>query len=238
MELQMKQKTALVTGAAGCLGSELSGMLVRSGWNVVMLDNNRRGLELVYDRHTDESPGQAALYPLDLAGADPELFEELLSKVEETYGGLDALVHCAAHFEGLTPAEHVQPEEWLMSMQVNVNAPWLLSSMALPLLRQSDSGKLLFMLDDLARVEGALWGVYGVSKHALSTLTKQLCQECRSGSIEVKGVDPGPMRSAIRTRVYHAESPAEMPSPEAAATEITAYLNGKTSWNSDFIELQ
>ena len=238
MDLQVKPKTALITGAAGSLGSELSAVLVNRSWNVVMLDINRSGLETAYDRIAEEAPGQAALFPMDLATANPEVVDELLSTVEEAYGGLNALVHCAAHFKGLTPAEHVQPEDWLLSMQVNLNAPWLLSSMAIPMLRRSENGKLLFMLEDLEKVEQALWSVYGVSKHALFTLVKQLDQESQNGPLEVKGVNPGPMRSAIRTSVYHAENPAEMPSPENAAAKISDYLDGRVSWEGSFIDLQ
>ena len=120
--------TAIITGAAGSLGSALSRELVCNGWNVVMLDVDRRGLELAFDRIGAECHGEAALYPMDLAGADPDVVAELLETVSREFGGLDALVHCAARFESLTPVEHVQPQEWLMQMQVNLNAAWLLSA--------------------------------------------------------------------------------------------------------------
>jgi NAD(P)-dependent dehydrogenase (short-subunit alcohol dehydrogenase family) len=229
--------TAIITGAAGSLGSALSRELVCNGWNVVMLDVDRRGLESAFDRIGTERAGEAALYPMDLAGADPDLVAELLETVSREFGGLDALVHCAARFESLTPVEHVQPQEWLMQMQVNLNAAWLLSSMALPQLRESAKGKLLFLLEDLSKVERALWGAYGVSKHALRALVLQLEEECRSGSIEVRGVNPGPMRSAIRTRVYHSDNPAEMPSPEPVAKRIASYLGDAEHWPEVLIDL-
>lgn len=234
----MKTKTVIVTGAAGSLGSELSLMAVNAGWNVVMLDSNKPGLEQAYDRIAEGSPGVAALYPMDLAGSNPGLFEALLDTVESEFAGLDAIVHCAARFEGLAPVEHVPPQEWLMQMQVNLNAAWLLSAMAMPLLRSSPAGKLVFLLEDLDKVEGPLWGAYGVSKHALRALVNQLAEECKPGTVEVKGVNPGPMRSDIRTSVYHSENPAEMPSPELAAARIAAYLDGKEAWGEVFIDLR
>lgn len=234
----MKTKTAIVTGAAGSLGSELSRKAVGAGWNVIMLDSNQPGLEQAYDRIGEGGPGVAALYPMDLAGSSPELFEGLLDTVEQEFSGLDAVVHCAARFESLTPVEHIQPQEWLMQMQVNLNAAWLLSAMAMPLLRVSPAGKLVFLLEDLDKVEGPLWGAYGVSKHALRALVNQLALECESGTVEVKGVNPGPMRSNIRTRVYHSENPAGMPSAEAAAAQIAAYLDGNGAWSEVFVDLQ
>ena len=234
----MKTKTAIVTGAAGSLGSELSLKAVNAGWNVIMLDSNKPGLEQVYDRIAEDAPGAAALYPMDLAGANPELFEALLDSVEKEFSGLDAIVHCAARFESLTPVEHVQPQEWLMHMQVNLNAAWLLSAMAMPLLRSSPAGKLVFLLEDMDKVEGPLWGAYGVSKHALRALVNQFAQECEPGTVEVKGVNPGPMRSSIRTSIYHSENPTGMPSPEPAAAHIAAYLDGTEAWSEVFVDLQ
>jgi NAD(P)-dependent dehydrogenase (short-subunit alcohol dehydrogenase family) len=234
----VKSKTAIVTGAAGSLGSELALMAVNAGWNVVMLDSNKAGLEQAYDRIAEGGPGVAALYPMDLAGSNPELFEALLDTVENEFAGLDAIVHCAARFEGLAPVEHVLPQEWLMQMQVNLNAAWLLSAMAMPLLRMSPAGKLVFLLEDMDKVEGPLWGAYGVSKHALRALVNQLAEECKAGTIEVKGVNPGPMRSKIRAAVYHSENPAKTPSPEPIASRITAYLDGNEAWGDVFIDLR
>ena len=233
----MKQATAIVTGAAGALGSELSLLLIERGWAVVMLDKDRRGLEQVYDRIGETAAGTGLLHPMDLVGASPDDFAELLQTVEDECGGLDAVVHCATHFESLAPSEHIQPQDWLVSMQVNLNAPWLLSALALPLLRSAESGKLVFLLEDLGKVRGALWGAYGVSKHALATLVNQLDLECRSSGVVVKGVDPGPMRSGVRTRAYHAENPAQMPSPQFPAFRIADFLENKSAWEGLFVDL-
>ena len=227
----MKKTTAIVTGAAGALGSELSNRLVDLGWNVVLLDKNLRGLEEVYDRIGEEGSGAAILNPFDLAEATPESLEQLLDSVSSELGGIDALVHCAAHFKSLTPVEHIEPQDWLMSLQVNLNAAWLLSSMTLPYLRDSVSGRLIYLLEDLEKIDGPLWGAYGVTKHALRALVQQTAAECGSGSVEVRGVNPGPMCSPIRTSVYHSENPAEMPSAKPAAMRIASYLDGEESWD-------
>ena len=233
----MVAKTAIVTGAAGSLGSALSRELVETGWNVVMLDRDRAGLEKAFDAIGEDSHGEAAMYPMDLAGANPELVEALLDTVNTEFGGLNALVHCAVHFGGLTPQEQVQPGEWLTGMQVNLNAPWLLGTMSMPLLRRSGKGKMLFLLDDLDRVRGALWGAYEVAKHALAALVHQLAQETRTDAIDVKGVNPGPMRSPVRTRVYYAENPADMRPPGLAAARIAGYLNGEEEWRESVVDL-
>jgi NAD(P)-dependent dehydrogenase (short-subunit alcohol dehydrogenase family) len=230
-------KTIIVTGAAGGLGSALSMASVREGFNTVMLDCNQGGLEEAYDRIKDAGLADPALYPLDLSAAGPEQFDELLDKVTSEFGGLDAVVHCAARFEGLAQLEQVSPPEWLMQVQVNLNAAWLLSARSLPLLRNSESGRLYFMLEDLTKVAGAFWGAYGVSKHALGALVSQFAAECGSTPVQVLGINPGPLRSGLRSRAYHAENPASQPDPESAAGQIMQYLKGDIEPGGTFVDL-
>ena len=234
----MNGKTIIVTGAAGGLGSALSMAAARAGFNTVMLDCNQHGLEQAYDRIKDAGLSDPALYPLDLSVAGTEQFDELLDKVTVEFGGLDAIVHCAARFEGLAQLEQVSPPEWLMQIQVNLNAAWLLSARSLPLLRNSELGRLYFLLDDLAKVAGAFWGAYGVSKHALRGLVGQFAAECRSSPVQVLGINPGPLRSALRSRAYHAENPASQPDPELAAVQIMQLLIGDIEPGGNFVDLQ
>jgi NAD(P)-dependent dehydrogenase (short-subunit alcohol dehydrogenase family) len=216
----------------------LSRACAETGWNVVMLDSDRRGLEKAYDDIVDDDLPEPALYPLDLAGAGPPEFETLLDTVSEEFGGLDALVHCAARFEGLTPLEQTPPNEWLLTVQVNLNAAWLLSVQCLPLLRESQAARLYFLLEDLAAVEGPFWGAYGVCKHALRALVSQLAAECRSTPIQVLGINPGPLRSALRSRVYHLENPGLQPDPLPLARRILDYLDGRLEPAGSFVDLQ
>jgi len=231
-------KTIIVTGAAGGLGAALSLESAKAGFNTVLLDCDQRGLEQVYDRITDAGLPDPALFPMDLAAAGPEHFDQLLDQVNAEFGGLDAVVHCAARFEGLTPLDQVSPPEWLMQIQVNLNAAWLLSAQSLPLLRSSDSGRLYFLLENLVKVEGAFWGGYGVSKHALRALVSQFAAECQSSGVQVLGINPGPLRSALRSRAYHGENPVSQPDPETAAWKIMQLLTGDIEADDTFVDLQ
>lgn len=229
--------TVIVTGAAGALGAAMSLQAAGTGYNVVMVDCDRKGLEAAYDRIKEAGFEDPALYPLDLAGAGPDDYEDMLTAIAKEFGGLDALIHCAARFEGLTPLEQFNPSDWLMHMQVNLNSAWLLSVKALPLLRESGAGRLYFMLEDLARVEGAFWGAYGVAKHSLRALTTQLAAENSSSGVQVLGINPGPMRSALRSRAYHSENPAAQPDPEPVARRIINLISGSEVPDGIFIDL-
>ena len=237
MNDKLKNRTVLITGAAGGLGAELSFLCADAGCNTVMLDIDSKGLESAYDFITGKGLPEPALYPIDLAVATPDHFAEMVAALESEFGGLDGLIHCAARFDALRPLEQVSPPEWLHQMQVNLNACWLLSAACLPLLRKSTAGSLYFLLEDMDRMAGAYWGAYGVSKHALKALTAQFAAECTSSGIQVLGINPGPMRTALRASAYHGEDPATKPEPSQAAAGILKLLCRERIPETHFVDL-
>lgn len=235
--MALKGKTILITGAAGGLGSALAVECAGAGAELVLLDKDRRGLGGLSDRITDMGFASPGLYPLDLAGSGIDEFNELAVTIGQEFGGLDALVHCAADFDGLQPLDQVEPHLWLRSMQVNLNAPWLLSCACLPLLRQSARGHLLFLLDDLDAVTDAYWGAYGTAKAALSGLVRQFEASLANTAVTVRGVIPGAMRTGLRARAYHAENPLEQPDPAIVAGKVVAMLEGRASQEGPIVDL-
>jgi NAD(P)-dependent dehydrogenase (short-subunit alcohol dehydrogenase family) len=235
--MKLSDRTILITGAAGGLGSALALKCAAAGANLVLLDKNRRALGDLSDRITDHGCEAPGLYPMDLAGAGFDDFTDLVETIENAFGGLDALVHCALDFEGLQPLEQVAPQDWLRSLQVNVNAPWLLSCSVLPLLKQSASGRLFFLLDDLEEVTGAYWGSYGTGKAALAGMVRQFNETLSNTSIAVRGIIPGAMRTAFRAKVYHAENPLEQPDPAIVAGKIADMLENEISMDGPVVDL-
>ena len=124
-----------------------------------------------------------------------------------------------------------------MHMQVNLNSAWLLSAQALPMLRESGAGRLYFLLEDLVKVEGAFWGAYGVGKHALRALINQFAAENRSAGVQVLGINPGPVRSPLRSRAFHSENPEMQPDPGPVARQIVELLSGHVMPDDIFIDL-
>lgn len=233
----MALNTLLVTGAAGGLGSALCLAAAERGLSVIMLDRDQRGLERIYDRIVERGWPEPAMQITDLASMGPDEAQEITAAIESEFGGLDALVHCAARFDALTPLEHVPPQEWLQTIQVNLNAAWLLTAQCLPLLRNSSGGRLYFILEDLDRVAGALWGPYGISKHAVQAMVGQLAEECQTNRVQVLGINPGPMQSPLRSRAFLAENPTVLPAPSHSAGLIVELLLGELEHSGLYVDL-
>ena len=161
----------------------------------------------------------------DLEGASPDDHLELAERIEAELGRLDGLVHCAAHFNGLTPLPHADPAEVARAVHVNLTARQWLTQACLPLLERADAGVVVQVLDDPARVGKAYWGGYGLAQHALHALVPMLQAELGSQGVRVSGLQPGPMRTGLRAAAYIAETDAAAGDPARYAPLVVELLS-------------
>lgn len=194
-------RVVLVTGAHGGLGAAASVACARAGATVVLLGRKVARLNRVYDAVAAAGP-EPLLYPLDLEGASADDYAELASRVDAELGRLDGVLHCAAEFRGLTPLQHTDPAAFARAVHVNLTARWWLSQACLPLLMKAPDAALVFVVDALERAGGAYWGGYGVAQHGLVGLVGTLHAELANSTVRVAGLEPGPMRTALRARAF------------------------------------
>lgn len=199
---ELKNRTILITGACGGIGSVMSKAFANYGATIILLDKHVRALEELYDsiQASDQAP-LPAIYPLDLSGATANDYQQLAEAIEKEFGKLDGLLHCATMLGSPTLFEQSDMETWYKVLQVNLNGPYMLSSLCVPLLKKSDNGRLLFSVDNK---NGAYWDAYGVSKSALIGLTQQLAKEYEDTSLCVNAVNPGKTRTHLHMSAYPA----------------------------------
>ncbi len=217
-------RVILVTGAYGGLGEAAAKACAQAGATLVLLGRKVPKLSRTYDAIKAIGP-QPAMYPLDLAGADPADYEAMAETIERELGGLHGILHCAAEFTGLKPLEATPPEEFVRQLHVNLTAPWLLTQACLPLLRKAGDSAVVFVGEDLSRVNRAYWGTYGVAKAGLLGLVRILHDETDNSTVRVSALQPGPMRSNIRARAFVEEAATRVPSPFAYADSCVHLLS-------------
>ena len=220
----LADRIILITGAYGGLGAAAAKACAQAGATVVLLGRKVPKLSRMYD--AVKSLGkEPALYPLDLAGADPADYQEMAERIVQDLGGLHGVLHCAAEFTGLRPLETTPPEDFVRHLHVNLTAPWLLTQACLPHLRKATDSAVVFVTDDLVRVNRAYWGAYGVAKAGLGGLMRLLHDETEAGPVRVSALQPGPMRSNIRSRAYVEEAASRVPLPEHYASACVHLLS-------------
>jgi NAD(P)-dependent dehydrogenase (short-subunit alcohol dehydrogenase family) len=109
---------------------------------------------------------------------------------------------------------------WYKVIQVNLNAPFMLTRACIPLLRQSTSARIVFTADEK---NSAYWGAYGIAKAGQLSLMQILADELESKNIPVNAVNPGPVRTRFRTMAYPAEDMRQLTKPEEI-TDAFVYL--------------
>ena len=212
-------RTVLVTGAGDGLGRAAALDCAQAGATVVLLGRTVAKLEKVYDEIKAAGLPEAALYPLNLAGATWNDYEQLAETLRGEFGKLDGLAHCAAHFKTFVPLADVEPKDWLEALQVNVTAAFALTRHCLPLLAQAGDASIVFVSDACGRQGKAYSGSYGVSKFAIEGLMQIWAQELESARrVRVNSLDPGPMDTSLRRKGFDRSVTA--PDPSAAARAL------------------
>lgn len=210
--MSLKNQVILITGAGGGLGSTAALALAKLGAHIILLDKNIPKLEIIYDQILEANAPEPIIYPFDLAGANENEYEELAQRIDEEYGALQGLLHSAVEFGGFRPYAQIMTKDWGHTMNVNLNAPFLLTRVLLPVLEKSERASIVFTSDSSAREARAYSGAYGVSKVAMEGLASVLADELESGNkVRVNTLVPGPIDSPLRKRAYPAEDKSKLP---------------------------
>ena len=223
-------RTVLVTGAGDGLGRSVALGAARYGAEVILLGRTVRKLESTHDRIVESGGPPPAIHPMDLSGANPDDYADMASRIDEAYGRLHGIVHCAAAFRGLAPLAHLEPEDWVRTVHVNLTAPFLVTRACLPLLQRVPDAAVVFVGDAPGGRARAYWGAYAVSKFGVEGLAGVLAEEVESaGTPRVVYVNPGPMRTGLRRRAFPAEPPDAATDPDAVAGALLFALDPAAS---------
>lgn len=218
----LRDRVVLVTGAGKGIGAAVARACAAHGAQVVLLDLDIRTLEAVYDSIEQAGGPQPAIYPMNLEGAVEKDYLDLAERIAAEFGRLDGLVHNAALLGALIPITHFEAALWHRIIQINLNAPFLMTRACLPLLVRTGDASIVFASDRAGRQGRAYWGAYGVSKAGLEGLMQILADELETNTgVRVNSLDPGPVATALRALAYPGEHPESRPQPEAV---VAPYL--------------
>jgi NAD(P)-dependent dehydrogenase (short-subunit alcohol dehydrogenase family) len=182
----------LVTGAADGIGAATVAAFLGEGARVLAVDvNPPRG----------DAPA-CRFETLDVTGADAP--EQLVAAAERELGGLDVLVNNAGICE-VAPLASTSDDTWDRVLDVNLRAMFRLSRTALPLLQQSEAGRVINIASVSARFANEGMGAYTASKHGVAGLSKSLAAEWGREGITVNYILPGAIVTGITRELRDAD---------------------------------
>jgi NAD(P)-dependent dehydrogenase (short-subunit alcohol dehydrogenase family) len=219
---ELSGRVVAVTGATGGIGRALCLAAAAQGAQLVLLARNERKLRALHAELEQASPGAALMAPLDLEKAVAADYDRIAEAIEQRYGRLDGLVHCAALLGTLTPVDQYDVPTWCRVMHVNLTAAFALTQVLLPALRKSADASVIFTSSSVGRRGRAYWGAYAVSKFAVEGFMQVLADELAGNSnVRVNAINPGKVRTAMRRQAYPSENLLSLPLPE---TVVEPYL--------------
>lgn len=190
--MQLKDKVAIITGAARGLGRAYAEAMAREGAAVVAGDV-RDCADTV--SAITQAGGRAIGVALDVASLAS--CQAIADAALREFGRVDALVNNAALYANLKGGrfDQLDEEQWDRVMQVNVKGVWNGCRAVVPLMRKQKSGSVI-NISSLAPVYGLPYALdYSVSKGAVIAMTRSLARELGRDWIRVNAVAP----SAVMT---------------------------------------
>jgi NAD(P)-dependent dehydrogenase (short-subunit alcohol dehydrogenase family) len=199
----LRGKTAIVTGAAGGIGSWLAAGLAAAGASVVLTDVSAQALEPVH-RLFEQSGVPSIAVALDLGAAETP--DALVAAAVAAFGSVDILINCAA-INKRTPIDDVTPEGFDRIIDIDLRAPYFLAqSVARQMISQGTPGSIINIgsINVAIGLEGV--SVYGAAKAALSQLTKVMTVEWAHHGIRANCVSPGFMLTPLSQALWTSET--------------------------------
>lgn len=193
----LKEKVALVTGAAQGIGKAIGLLLGRNGAHIVVSDIN---LEKAQETAREiEALGSRAL-ALKVNVANLEDCEKMVGTILERFGRIDILVNNA----GITRDRlilRMTEEDWDAVLNVNLKGTFNCTKVVVRHMAKQKSGKIVSIASVVGEMGNAGQGNYAASKAGVIGFTKSIAREFAQRGININAVAPGyietPMTDAI-----------------------------------------
>jgi 3-oxoacyl-[acyl-carrier protein] reductase len=211
MDLGLKGRTCVVTGASRGIGRETARLLCAEGANVLLVARNAERLEASASEATAsdeeaagaaretsavgaEANGEAATLVLDVTEDDAG--ERMLAAANERFGPVDVLVNNAgaARWRDLDEAPD---EDWRAQYELNVMAPLRAMRAAAPGMAERGWGRIVNVCSTAGKRPSAAMPEYSVAKAAELSLSRLFADRYAKQGVLVNAICPGPVEAEL-----------------------------------------
>jgi len=201
-KFDLSGKVAIVTGSSKGIGLSIAQGLAENGAKVVISSRKQEAVDAIASSFKSKGL-EATGIACHIGDADQR--KGLVEKTLKEFGRIDILVNNAAINPFYGPLESTGEEVFDKIMDVNVKAPWLLSNLVQPIMKENGSGSII----NISSVEGVhpgfRLGLYSMTKASLIMLTKNQAKEWGRYGIRANVVCPGLIKTKFSQALWSDE---------------------------------
>lgn len=180
-------KIALVTGAVYGIGFELASALAAAGATIVFNNLDQESVDRGLENYKNAGI-TAHGYVCDVT--DEDAVNAMVKQIEEEVGVIDILVNNAGIIKRI-PMLEMSAKDFRQVIDVDLNAPFIVSKAVLPSMVKKGSGKIINICSMMSELGRETVAGYAAAKGGLKMLTKNICSEFGEANIQCNGIGPG-----------------------------------------------
>ncbi len=229
--MRLKDKVAVVTGAASGIGKEIAHTFVAEGAKVAIADLNQKGA----DAAAAEMNG-AERRAIGVA-MDVTREEEVgagMAKVIETFGRVDILVSNAG-IQTVEPLDQFEFNKWKQLLAIHLDGAFLTTRAALrQMYKQGKGGSIIYMGSVHSKEASVLKAPYVTAKHGLIGLAKVVAREGATHGVRANVICPG----FVRTPLVEKQIPEQAKELGVSEQEVIKNVMLKDTVDGEFTTVQ
>jgi NAD(P)-dependent dehydrogenase (short-subunit alcohol dehydrogenase family) len=213
--IRLDGRVAIVTGAAGVIGTATMKLLAERGARIVAVD---RHAELLQDAIRD-LPAEAPALALTADVTQEDEVADYVRAAMDKFGTIDVFYNNAGIEGDITPMVRYSLETFRKVIDVNVVGVFLGLKHVLPVMLKQDRGSIINTASIAGLIGSPEISAYTASKHAVIGLTKSAAIDCTGTNVRVNCVCPGLIDSRMLSAIIEGRNPGNAPVPNDRIVE-------------------
>ena len=187
MTIELKGKSAVITGASRGVGKAAALELSRQGINLGLIARSEDKL-LELKGECEKLGSKVKIFSIDVT--DSNLLKSAIEDTAKEFNGLDILVNNVG-ISGPGSALEADTDVWDKAMDVNTRSLMHATRFAAPLIAKKDRGNIIFICSVAGKMTMKGHGAYCASKHAITGFAGSVYEDLREENIKVTSICPG-----------------------------------------------